>query len=948
MKALTDNNIMARSLAFTARIAIRHRWGVIFVSAVLFVVSLLITIKFPGIAFDTDRDNLVGANKAYHKNYLAFRKEFPQPDNLAVVVESDDMEKNRQFVERLAAKIQDDSVEVEVDGKKVQTNVFNDVFFKGSLSMMGNKALLFIPTNDLVQFRDQLQSYSKFVQQFLRTTNLVSFFDMVNSQFWQLRNAKEKSPEIDSLVNALPALERIVRQAHNSMMHRGEAPSPGVSALFDPDGKADQQIYVTFDNGKIFILSAHAKSDDLNSLAVERLRKLMNQTKYEVPGVNAGLTGGPVLEHDEMEQSQKDMTLATIVSLVICALIFIFGYQQTGRPIKATICLIVGLAYTMAFATLVVGHLNILTITFLPMLVGLAIDFGVHLVTRFEEELHYGKTDEEALIKAMVYTGQGIFTGAVTTAGAFLAMGFTDFKGIKEMGIICGGGLMICLVPMMTLLPVLLLRGRQNVIDHKPLKKVETRARIEQFWLDRPILVTIVTLVLCTLAATQFTKLYFDYDLTDMQSKGLPAVEYAKKLINLSTNTVDVVKNDDGTTNAAGTSVIFGIVMANSPEEAVQLQDRLEKLPSVAKVESMAKYLVGDQSQQLATIGEIKDIVKPIQFGPDDESPVKVPALSGSLYSLYGYLGAALEKTPVEEGELRTNMMKLRDAISELRKEMLHGTGVELDLKAKKLTDYQQNLYDDLHDTFQTLQTQDSSAPLRAQDLPQALRDQFVGVTGKYLLQVYPKKDVWQRENQKEFVTQVEQVDPKATGEPAELYEYVSLLKTSYEQAALYSLGAIALLVFWHFRTIGSVVLALLPVLIGSIWLGGLMGLFHVPFNPANIMTLPLVIGIGVTNGIHILNRFAEEQTANILSKSTGKAVLVSGMTAIAGFGSLMLAKHQGIKSLGTIMAIGIAACMIAGLTFLPALLNLWVRFRKKPLAAKTMPEPNEGFDEPR
>ena len=150
----------------------------------------------------------------------------------------------------------------------------------------------------------------------------------------------------------------------------------------------------------------------------------------------------------------------------MCALIFIYGYNETGRPIKATICLVVGLAYTLAFATLTVGHLNILTITFVPMLIGLAIDFGVHLITRYEEELRHGKTQEAALTKAMVFTGQGIFTGALTTAGAFLAMAFTNFKGIQEMGIICGGGLLLCLVPMMTMLPVLLLRGRQNVIDH--------------------------------------------------------------------------------------------------------------------------------------------------------------------------------------------------------------------------------------------------------------------------------------------------------------------------------------------------------------------------------------------------------------------------------------------------------------------------------------------------
>src|SRR5204862_4640882 len=133
-----------------------------------------------------------------------------------------------------------------------------------------------------------------------------------------------------------------------------------------------------------------------------------------------------------------------------------------------------------------------------------------------------------------------------------------------------------------------------------------------------------------------------------------------------------------------------------------------------------------------------------------------------------------------------------------------------------------------------------------------------------------------------------------------------------------------------HFRSPLSVALSLVPVGVGFLWLGGIMGYFGIPLNPANIMTLPLVIGIGVTNGIHILNRFAEEQTPNILARSTGKAVLVSGLTAIAGFGSLMLAKHQGIQSLGYVMSTGLATCMVAGLTFLPALLTLVTRHPKE------------------
>src|SRR5262249_27570792 len=190
-----------------------------------------------------------------------------------------------------------------------------------------------------------------------------------------------------------------------------------------------------------------------------------------------------------------------------------------------------GLGYTLAFATLTVGHLNILTITFAPILIGLAIDYGVHLITRYEEELRHGKTEEAALTKAMVYTGQGIFTGAFTTAGAFLAMAFTDFRGIQEMGIICGGGLLVCLIPMLTILPVLLLQGRQNVIDHVQGDLAERRARIENIWLPRPVGPSCITLGLCALFATQIHKVYFDYNLLNMQSKGLASVEFEKKLI---------------------------------------------------------------------------------------------------------------------------------------------------------------------------------------------------------------------------------------------------------------------------------------------------------------------------------------------------------------------------------------------------------------------------------
>jgi hopanoid biosynthesis associated RND transporter like protein HpnN len=946
MKALSSDSLLGRMLGrLAAAIRLHPRWF-FWPQVVLFLACILITARW--LQFDMDQNNLVSGSKKYHHNFLEFAREFPQQDDLAVVVQSENVEKNRQFVERLGARLE------------LETNLFHNVFYKGDLGMMGPKALLFVPQQDLEGIRDTLRTDLPFIQKFSQATNLVSFFNQVNTLF--RTSGRDETPQTDSLLKSLPVLDQILKQARDGLDRDGTPPSPDMSTFFDSDNSA----YITFNHGQIFLVTAHplpeaandkppvlwdllsdgksqkssqspAAGGDLTGDAIERMRQLIAETKAEVPGVNVGLTGESVLDYDQMAQSQKDTTLASLVSLLICAFIFMYGYNETGRPVKALICLVLGLVYTLAFATLTIGHLNVLTITFLPMLIGLAIDFGVHLITRYEEELRHGQTTEAAMSKAMVFTGQGIVMGALTTAGAFLAMAFTNFKGIREMGVICGGGLMICLVPMLTLLPVLLLRGRQNVIDHQTHEDTR-RAQIENIWLQRPLMVTGIIVAISLVALLELPKVTFDYDLLNLQSPNLPSVVYAKKL-------------------SADKSLLFGAVVADNVDEAVALEKKLRALTNVVDdVESTAGYLHQEQGEKLKVISEIKETVAPLQFNPPDLRPVDVYALSSTLYSFYGYLGAARADVGRSDPALAQEFLDLQNTVQDLRKGMLAGDESSLAEHADKLADFQQSLFDSFRQTFVTLQNQDDRAPLQIADLPPALRDRFVGVNGKFLLQVFPKKDVWQRDNQKEFVeTLREALDPQdtnhpiITGTPVQLFEYESLLKDSYVTAAWYSLIAIAIMVLVHFRSFIAVFLALIPVGLGTLWLAGLMGWLALPFNPANIMTLPLVIGIGVTNGIHILNRFAEERTPSILARSTGKAVLVSGLTAIAGFGSLTLAKHNGIHSLGVIMSIGIGTCMIAGLTFVPALLNLWGRWSpliKKPGANKTSSAP--GSEEPR
>ena len=916
MSSFTES-LFARLLRCLAQAICRHPKWFVYPQILLFVLSVFYTVH--GLKLDMSRDNLVGAKKKYHQNYLKYRQEFPGQDELVVVVESGSMERNRQFVERLSAKLEK------------ETNLFTDVFFKGDIPALGSKALLLVPEKDLEELRKTLKDFSPFIQEFTKATNLNSLFTLINRQF--LAAGRQQDEKTDSLVKAIPALHRIIAQARDCLSRSGIAPSPGLYALFDGGVEAEQQIYITFDQGRIYLATAKARSAELSDAAIQRIRELVGETQFEVPGLNVGLTGEPVLEYDEMKQSEHDSILASIASLLICSFIFIYAYRQTGRPLKAIACLIIGLGYTMGFTTLAIGHLNILTITFAPILIGLAIDFGIHYITRYEEEMRHGRTVEEAVDKAIVCTGQGIVTGALTTAAAFLAMGLTDFKGIQEMGIISGGGLVLCLIPMMTLLPVLMMTGRQNQIDHEQGAALEKRVQIENLWLERPGMVSLITLALCVVSGLQLSKVYFDYDLLHMQSQGLPAVVFEEKLIHSGTK-----------------SVIFAAVIADDAQQARGLVEKIKELKdktnaTVGSIESMAEYLTEDQTRKLELVRKIKLEVEKIHFTqPVDVSPpattsvseavipasvLRKPAeiedLSATLYSFMGFLGQGVEAAQQDEPKIAEQLAALREEVVRFRVAVLNGDPTI----HERLFNYQAALFKDLRDTFAALREQDAGGPLRGEDLPPAIRNRFVGVTGKQLIQVYPKKDIWDHDNQREFLRDLRVAvgdENRVTGTPVQLYEYTTLLKNSYQEAALYSLAAIALMVLLHFRSISCVILALLPVAIGTIWMLGFMGMAGVPFNPANIMTLPLVIGIGVTNGIHILNRFAEEQKPGVLAKSTGKAVLVSGLTAITGFGTLLLAKHQGIQSLGEVMSVGIATCMIAGLTFLPALLSILTR----------------------
>lgn len=859
---------------------------------VLFVIC--IAYAFHSLGFSSSRTDLVSEKIKYQRDFLEFKREFQLPDAMVAIVESDSPEKNRLFVERLAARIHR------------EPHLFGDTVYKGDLNQMGPKGLLFLSKDTLDELSRICRDDWAFIETFSQANSLNAALRSLNREFREGNPSPSSGRELADSIPAMRVFQRTLDHAARNISQPLVNTYPGLPTLLGDHSR----LYLNFSNGRIYALITHALNPGVEEKAVQRLWELVHQTRREIGGVNAGLTGEPVLNHDEMRQAAHDINLATIISFLAVALIFIVGFHEISRPLLATFCLLVGIVYALGFTTFTVGRLNILSITLVPILVGVAIDFGVHFISRYEEELWRGHTQRSALRRAFNFTGIGIVTSGFTIAGAFFAMMLTDFKGIQEMGFVAGAGLLLCLLPMLTLLPLLLCRRDRIRRDTRPRVR-SIPGWIEYLWLNRPRMVLALAGAFTLFSLAQFPALRFDYNLLNLQSSDLPAVRTEHTLI-----------------DASSQSVLYGVVLADSLDQAADLQGRLERLAPVASVTSMVNYLTEDQSEKLARIREIKQRIGALKLPPLDDAPINLKQLNDTLYALQGYLGWApyFIEGP-EEAAVQGEIEALRASVVRFRVLINNG-----DLQtAERLAIFQRDIFASLRQTLEHLRAQETAASLHAEDLPQFLRDRFISPSGKYLLQVHPRADLWQRENQETFLNAIRTVAPDVTGTIVQIHEYTALLKKNFLHATAYAAAIIVVILLLQFRRASCALLALLPVALGLTWTIGLMSFFDISFNPVNIMALTLLTGIGVSNGIHILIRFAQDDRPAILTKSTGKAICVSALTTMAGFGSLMVAKHQGIASLGFVMAMGTALCLLASLAVLPALMIL---LRRHPIQA--------------
>jgi predicted RND superfamily exporter protein len=404
--------------------------------------------------------------------------------------------------------------------------------------------------------------------------------------------------------------------------------------------------------------------------------------------------------------------------------------------------------------------------------------------------------------------------------------------------------------------------------------------------------IVILAAVACTMAmAGGLHELGYDHNLLNMQAEGLESVAVEKKLL-----------------EECDQSVWYALSIADSREQLLERKAKLVALPGVERVDEIASLLPVDEELKRPLIESIRSRLATLP-----ERPPEIPV--DRLDSLGETLAWAQAEASKRPGGLRTawHLERARDSLRRKGPEECYSA----------VATFQQRAAGDLLSRLHALAGIANPEPPALADLPPSLVERFVGSSGRHLLKIYGRGDIWNFESLEKFVRDVRSVDPRATGNPLQAYEASLEMKRSYEQAGLYSLIVILAVLWLDFGTIRHALLAALPLAIGMLQTLGLMGLVGIDLNPANLIGIPLILGIAVDYGVHLVHDALERPGPYRISASTANSVLVDALTTILGFGALMVASHRGLESLGRVLTLGVTTCTLTSLVFLPALLAL-------------------------
>ena len=685
----------------------------------------------------------------------------------------------------------------------------------------------------------------------------------------------------------------------------------GAETWVDPDG-----YLLSTDHRLAFLFIQQTESTDSASFIIPFMDYVRNEvaaTLANHPGVTVGFTGWPAAIEEDYTLLINDLPRVSLLATVVVLAIFLAAFRSLYRTLLVFVPLGCGVIWTLGLTVMVLGHLNYLSSVFVGILFGLGIDFGIYFVRRFDEERMGGLAPAEAVHRTLITAGQGIVTGGLTAVVSFLALGATDQPAFAELGIVAGMGVASVLVATLFLLPPLLVRfpprlkGIRSEVS-SPL--LEGSARLV---LRRPGIVAGVFAAIVLGLAFHLPRIDFDFNLNNL----LPAESETLRVLR------DMEKRSPYTDQ-------FIAVIADDLVEARRVHTAVEAMPTVRRVESLASVIPPEVEAKKRLLEEISLLLPDLREGV---SPSVNPALvRRRLEPLIARLEEAQEDA-FSSG--RVEAVKVADTLLEpllSTREALRAPEAE-----KRQAGFEEALFvgrDRLVHEFERLL---EAEPLTIDNLDPVIGERFVGRNEKMAVLVFPTEPIWNPDFLDRFVTEVrgaaesvldsnEEDRQRVTGF-AVVYQVTGpSIRRGFNRATWGAGILVAIMLLIDLRRVKAALMALTPLLVTVIVLLGGMAWVGIDLTMATQVAFPILFGLGVAYGVHMVHRLSENHDAGASRAvgTTGKAVGLAAATTMAGFGAMMIAKHSALVSFGSVLVAGIFISAVTALFFLPALATLF------------------------
>lgn len=856
--------------------------AVLLAALALFVLALILAAS--RLEMRTSRGALIGEHHPFRKNQVELEKEHGDQETIVLALAG-------PKPERLAAAAD------ELDrALRARPELFRSIFSRITAEDFADSALLLAPLQSL-EVLEKIGPALLGSDPEARLGSLLLAVDELAAE--AMSDASSRSQSLEAV---LPSLQALLQSAaaledQSLSMRQWMSAEPGFEGYLWGEDRA-----------RLIVLLNPARAEgglDPRQAAVRELRSLVEALKKNFPDLRVGLTGAPVLEVDEVETYTRDSTRASLLSFLGVTVLLIIALRRLLAPILIGLSLFVSLILTLAAASLWPGHLNLLSVVFVVVIIGLGVDFGLHVLARYDEtaksqpkDLSSTELARIALTEAFEGTGRATIAGAVTTSLAFYSALFTDFRGLAELGIIAGSGVLCALLVMLTVLPAsIVLADRWRRLDASPGPQPWAMS-LDSLSARRPRVLVGLALLAFSFFGLAARNLRFDSNLLALQDPSLPSVQWELEILS--------------------DRELSGWFLVGSYPDIAALRTanaRLASCPQVQRVESYAA-LCPPQQDEL--------VLRWKRLGARLEAAATSASTSSGLGALKSGIEALTNR--LEDAQERALSAGRESAVAALERLLssLRSLAQTADRDPAALGAWQRRKLSELCSELVVLGARARRVEaLSPERLPATLRDRLLGRSGRFLARIYPKANIWDQDAMNAFIDAALRIEPGLTGDPVVAREASRLMVRSYLESAAYALLLITIFLLLFFRSLVPTLLSLVGLALGATVFAGTMAIFGQSFNPGNMIALPLILGLGIDTSVHIVHRARDQGCDGLLSSSLGRAVLYSALTSIVGFGSLMISAHRGTASIGSAIAIGLCCCVASSLIALPALCRL-------------------------